>query len=128
MAGVLYFNLLLILLWGSFMLITATPGDDGTTVKSDAAFTTTKSLFSARKTNTTEAPTTAFTAKSTTKPPGTTTTTEALTKDPKAAERTESRKVTEEEEGPLELGELETIYFCGTLHCVFGYVFDIYIL
>lgn len=110
------------------MLITATPGDDGTTVKSDAAFTTTKSLFSARKTNTTEAPTTAFTAKSTTKPPGTTTTTEALTKDPKAAERTESRKVTEEEEGPLELGELETIYFCGTLHCVFGYVFDIYIL
>ncbi|KAM8732666.1 putative carboxypeptidase X1 [Acanthopagrus schlegelii] len=104
MAGVLYFNLLLILLWGSFMLITATPGDDGTTVKSDAAFTTTKSLFSARKTNTTEAPTTAFTAKSTTKPPGTTTTTEALTKDSKAAERTESRKVTEEEEeGPLEL-------------------------
>lgn len=109
------------------MLIAATPDDDWTTVKSDAAFTTTKSLFSAGKTNTTEAPTTAFTAKSTTKPPETSTTTEALTKDPKAAERTETRKVTEEEEeGPLELGELETIHFCETLHCVLGYVFGIY--
>ncbi|XP_030252862.1 LOW QUALITY PROTEIN: probable carboxypeptidase X1 [Sparus aurata] len=104
MAGVLYFNLLLFLHWGSFMLIAAMPDDDWTTVKSDAAFTTTKSLFSVGKTNTTEAPTTAFTAKSTTKPPETSTTTEALTKDPKAAERTETRKVTEEEEeGPLEL-------------------------
>lgn len=105
------------------MLIAAKPDDDWTTVKSDAAFTTTKSLFSAGKTNTTEAPTTSFTAKSTTKPPETSTTTEALTKDPKAAERTESRKVTEEEEGPLELGELETMHFCETFHCVFGYMF-----
>lgn len=118
MAGVLHFFLLLFLHCASFILVSAGPDDDTAavrpTVSPDAAFTTTESLFSAGKTNGTEVPTTGFTtsySKSTTKPPKTTTTTEHLTEDAgKAAERAVSRKDTEEEEGPLELGEWILFY------------------
>ncbi|XP_038555034.1 probable carboxypeptidase X1 isoform X1 [Micropterus salmoides] len=106
MEGVLQFCLLF-LQCGSFVLILARPDHDTTTVRSivdsDAAFTVTKSLFPAGKTNATEVPTTRFKtsySEATTKLPKTTTTTEHLTEDTgKAVERA----VTEEEEGPLEL-------------------------
>lgn len=103
MAGVLHFLLFVFLHCGIFILISARPDHDTTTVDSDAAFTTTRSLFSAGKT--TVAPTTGFPAgysKSPTKPPKTNTATERLTK---TAKKAVSRKDTEEEEGPLELGE-----------------------
>lgn len=92
MAGVLHFLLFVFLHCGIFILISARPDHDTTTVDSDAAFTTTRSLFSAGKT--TVAPPT--------KPPKTNTATERLTK---TAKKAVSRKDTEEEEGPLELGE-----------------------
>ncbi|XP_076595236.1 putative carboxypeptidase X1 isoform X2 [Chaetodon auriga] len=107
MAGVLHFILLLILHCGSFHLISARPDQNTTTEAPDAAFTPTESLFSAGKTNSTEAPTTGFTtgySKTTAKPPKTSTTTEQLSEDTsKTAERAVPRKDTEEEEGPLEL-------------------------
>lgn len=105
MAGVLHFILLLLLHCGSFFLISARPDEDTMTVRStvdsDAAFTTTESLYPAGKTNTTQVSTTRFPtsySKSTTKPPKTTTTTEHLAED------------TEEEEGPLELGKCVIFY------------------
>ncbi|XP_070769021.1 probable carboxypeptidase X1 [Enoplosus armatus] len=113
MAGVLHFSLLLFLQCGSFLLISAMPDDDTTTVRpsvdSDAAFTTTESLFPAGKTNATEVATTGFTtsySKSTTKPPKTTTASEHLTED--TGKTAVSRKDTEEEDGPLELERRST--------------------
>ncbi|XP_074505132.1 putative carboxypeptidase X1 isoform X2 [Sebastes fasciatus] len=109
MAGLLHVILLLFLLCGSFILISAT-----TTVKptldADAAFPTTESLFPAGKTNTTEVPTTRFTtsySKSTSKPLSTTTTTKHVTAG-QTAERAVPRKDAEEEEGPLELERRST--------------------
>ncbi|XP_040904079.1 probable carboxypeptidase X1 isoform X1 [Toxotes jaculatrix] len=114
MAGVLHLILLLFLHYGSFVLVSTRPADDpaaaASTVDSDAAFTTTVSLFSAGKAantpNTSDVPTTGFTtsySKSTTKPPRTTTTPKHLTEETgKTAERAVPRKA-EEEEGPLEL-------------------------
>lgn len=114
MAGLLHVILLLFLLCGSFILISAT-----TTVKptldADAAFPTTESLFPAGKTNTTEVPTTRFTtsySKSTSKPLSTTTTTKHVTAG-QTAERAVPRKDAEEEEGPLELGEWMFLFYVG---------------
>lgn len=109
MAGVLHFTLLLFLHCGSFVLISSRPADDSSavrsTVDSDAAFTTTGSLFSTG--NSTQVPTTGLYSKSTTKPPKTTATTEHRTGgSDKTADRAVPRKeVEEEEEGPLEFGE-----------------------
>lgn len=83
-------------------LLTAARPDLHTTPEaSHAAFTATRSLFSAAP----EGPNTGSTAsysKSTPKPPKTNTTAEPVRED---TERVWSRKDTAEEEGPLELGE-----------------------
>lgn len=116
MAAALHFMLLLFLHYGSFILNSAEPDHDTTTVGSDVVFTTTKSLFSAGKTNSTEVPTTRFTTsyrESTTEPPKPTTSMKHLTEE--TQERRASRKDTEEEEdeGPLELGEWIIIIYVG---------------
>lgn len=103
MVGLLHLLLLLCLLRGPFLVISAGPDGDTTTV--DSTLTTTRSLFITGS----KAPTTGSTAgysESTTKPPESSTTTEHLSGDTgRRAEKQRSRKDTREEEGPVELGE-----------------------
>lgn len=112
MAGLLHFLLLVSLHFGSFSLILARPDHETTTMS--AAFTATRSIFSAGSTNSTEAPGTGVTAggsQTTTKPPKSNKTTERLNGDTgKTADRTVSR--TEEEGGPVELGEYMLLFVC----------------
>ncbi|XP_060904538.1 probable carboxypeptidase X1 isoform X2 [Labrus mixtus] len=113
MAGALHFILLLFLHCGSFLLISATTVNVTSTVASDATFTTTsKGLFSAEKTNSTQVSTTGVTtsdSKTTTKPPKTTKTglhpTEeaAKTVEKDVSTKPKEEEEEEEEEGPLEL-------------------------
>uniref|UniRef100_A0A3Q3LWC1 Probable carboxypeptidase X1 n=1 Tax=Mastacembelus armatus TaxID=205130 RepID=A0A3Q3LWC1_9TELE len=102
MAEVLHLFLLLLLHWGSFVIVSGGAADDAAALKStvDGAFTATLSLLSAEKVNTpntTDVPATGFTASY-----GTSTTPRPLAEDTdKAADRAVPRKV--EEEGPVEL-------------------------
>lgn len=109
MAGFLHVLLLVYLHCGAFILISARPDLYTATAAPDAAFTTTRSLFSAAAEGPTTGPTAGY-SKSTSKPPKTNTTTEPVTEDTgKTAEKT--RKDTEEEEGPLELGRYLFYFF-----------------
>ncbi|XP_029133811.2 probable carboxypeptidase X1 isoform X1 [Labrus bergylta] len=116
MAGALHFILLLFLHCGSFLLISATTVNVTSTVASDATFTTTsKGLFPAEKTNSTQVSTTGVTtsdSKTTTKPPKTTKTgvhpTEEAAKTVEKDVSTKPKEEEEEEEGPLELERRST--------------------
>lgn len=113
MAGFLLITVLFYLNCGSFVVVISRPADGTTsrraTVALNTALTSTESLFSAGKPNTTEVPTAGFTTryrKSISKP---TTAPESLSE--AAGKKTERE---EEEEGPPELGEWTQtdIYFC----------------
>lgn len=110
MAGFLLITVLFYLNCGSFVVVISRPADGTTsrraTVALNTALTSTESLFSAGKPNTTEVPTAGFPTryrKSISKP---TTASESLSE--------AAGKTTEREEGPPELGEWTQtdIYFC----------------
>ncbi|KAK1903879.1 putative carboxypeptidase X1 [Dissostichus eleginoides] len=106
MAGALHFILLLLLHFGSFLLILTKPSEDTSTVSSTvdsyATFPAAGRVLPAERSNNTEVPSTGFTTKPTERPPKITTN---VTKEAGKAKERVSKKDAEkeEEEGPLEL-------------------------
>ncbi|KAF3838896.1 hypothetical protein F7725_010664 [Dissostichus mawsoni] len=111
MAGALHFILLLLLHFGSFLLILTKPSEDtstvSSTVESYATFPAAGRVLPAERSNNTEVPRSGFTTKPTERPPTITTnvTKEAGTAKERVSKKDAEKEEEEEEEGPLELAK-----------------------